>query len=205
MAVRPGWTHPSRMDHLATLKALLLADSHRLPLLRAVSALGLPDSWIGAGCVRDAVWDHLHGRPPAPPAGDVDVVWFGPGGDAALDRGTETRLRAATPGVAWSVTNQARMSGRNGDAPYLDIADALARWPETATAVAARWTGDGLEVLAPFGLEDLFGLVLRPTPRFAGEKRAVYRDRVAGRRWRERYPLLREAEPQATGCSRPVG
>ncbi|WP_245215211.1 nucleotidyltransferase family protein [Pararoseomonas baculiformis] len=165
-----------------------------MPLLRAVAALGLPDGWIGAGFVRDAAWDHLHGRPPGPPAADVDVVWFSPERPSAdADRAIEARLRAAVPGVAWSVTNQTRMHGRNGDPPYRDTADAMRHWPETATAVAARWDGERVRILAPLGLADLLGGVIRPGPRFTGAKRPVFEQRVASKRWRERWPLLRDA------------
>ncbi|SHJ05926.1 hypothetical protein SAMN02745194_01643 [Roseomonas rosea] len=177
----------------ARLAALLGADPWRRPLLRAVAALGLPDAWIGAGFVRDATWDALHGRPASPPAGDVDVVWFGPDApSAAADRAIEARLREMAPGPDWSVTNQARMHGRNGDPPYRDTEDALRHWPETATAVAAQWNGAAVRVLAPLGLSDLLGGVLRPGPRFTGAKRALFEERVAAKRWRSRWPLLRD-------------
>lgn len=80
---------------------------------------------------------------------------------------------------------------RNGDAPYLSTENALSYWPETATAVAVRLTDAGLlEVIAPFGLDDLFELRLRPGPGFEGEKIEVFRERVVRKRWLERYPLL---------------
>jgi hypothetical protein len=124
----------------------------------------------------------------------VDVVWFSAdGASAAEDRIIEARLRYVVPGVPWSVTNQARMHVRNGDAPYRDTADGMRCWPETATAVAARWNGD-VEILAPFGLDDLFALVLCPTPRFTGEKRPVFEARAVEKRWRQRWPLLRDAD-----------
>ena len=70
--------------------------------------------------------------------------------------------------------------------------EAIGHWPETATAVAARLTAGGCcEIAAPFGLGDLFDLVLRPTPRFAGEKRRVYLDRVRSKGWLAAWPLLR--------------
>ncbi|WRQ77412.1 nucleotidyltransferase family protein [Pseudomonas saxonica] len=31
-----------------------------------VRSLNLPDCWIGAGFLRNAVWDYLHGRSPSP-------------------------------------------------------------------------------------------------------------------------------------------
>jgi len=187
------WAEEDAIDpeHEARLAALLAADPCRLPLLKTVAALGLPDAWIGAGTPRDAAWDHLHGRPPAPPAGDVDVVFFDPAVPCpAADRAIEARLRAAHPGPAWSVTNQARMHARNGDAPYRDTADAMRHWPETATAVAARWDGRGIVLLAPFGLGDLWSGLLRPGPRFTGEKHAIFAARVATKRWRARWPRL---------------
>lgn len=158
-------------------------------LLEALAALNLPDAWIGAGVVRGAVWDHLHGRAPTETWDDVDVVWFTPAQASPEDATIETRLRAACP-AQWSVHNQAHMHTRNGDAPYRDTEDAIRHWPETATSVAARIVPDGIEILAPHGLADLFALVLRPTPAFSGDRRPVFEARVRTKRWLERWPLL---------------
>lgn len=175
------------------LTTIIRHDPLRWSALADVRALGLLDGWIGAGFVRDAVWDHLHGRTPAAPAGDVDVVWFDATRiDPALDAGFETILRARRPGFVWSVKNQARMHLRNGDAPYADVADAMRAWPETATAVAVRRTADDrLDIAAPYGLDDLFALRLVPTARFSIAKRPMFDARVADKQWRARYPRLR--------------
>ncbi len=175
--------------------SILRADRLRWHLLGVVAALDLPDGWIGAGLIRNAVWDHLHGYPPSPPDSDVDVIWYDPDRtDPALDRLYETRLTAIEPSVLWSVKNQARMHIRNADPPYTSAVDAMRHWPETATAVAARRHGAGLcDIAAPLGLDDLFGLLLRPTPAFAGIKRDIYDERLRSRKWLERWPALREA------------
>ena len=153
--------------------------------------LDLPDCRIGAGFVRDAVWDDRHGYPVAPPSGDVDVLWFDPAADAIVDRRIERDLRQLLPAMDWSVKNQARMHRRNGDSPYGSVHDAMAMWPETATAVAVRWpSGAALSVSAPFGLGDLFAPRLRPTPAFVVTRRAILDRRVREKRWIERYPLL---------------
>ncbi len=193
--------------HAARLRSILSADPERWRVLGLVASLRLPDCWVGAGTIRDAVWDHGHGRPPAPPSGEVDVVRF----DAArvapsADRALEDALRALDPGVAWSVRNQARMHVRNGDPPYASTTEAMRRWPETATAVAARRTGigeagdGGFAVAAPFGLDDLFGLVLRPTFGATDERRAVHEARVRDKAWLRKWPLLR---PAADGAPPP--
>lgn len=178
--------------HTVTLQTLIRTDPLRWQALAVVRSLHLPDGWIGAGFVRNALWDHLHGRPPSALAGDVDVLWFDPQClDPEEDRRLEARLRAIAPGIDWSVKNQARMHRRNGDAPYRDTSDAMRYWPETATAVAVRRTEqDQCEVCAPLGLEDLFNLRLRPTPRFSEDRQAIFQQRIASKRWLDQWPSL---------------
>ena len=96
------------------------------------------------------------------------------------------------------------MHVRNNDAPYASVSEAMRHWPETATAVAARLDNFGaLEIIAPFGLDDLFALRLRPTPRFTAEKLPIFLDRVSLKRWMYRYPKLSIELPEfpATGSS----
>lgn len=127
----------------------------------------------------------------------MDVVWFdAERDDPAYDRDLEEKLGQQTPEFNWSVKNQARMHQRNGNDPYHSTENALLYWPETATAVAAR-VGDNniIEILAPYGLDDLFELRLRPTPPFEHEKLDIFRQRVVAKRWMERYPLLQLIVP----------
>ena len=159
--------------------------------LRAVADHAPAGSWIGAGFLRNAVWDALHGRrPDVAGLADLDVV-FHDAADATRgrDAAAGAALRAAAPGLPWSVTNQARMHARNGHAPYADLADAIAHWPETATAIAARIGPGGVEILAPHGLDDLLALTLRPTPAFA-RRTEVIRARMDAKGWRARWPRM---------------
>jgi hypothetical protein len=182
------------------LDAILRADRIRWRLLEVVSNLDLPDCWIAAGFIRNAVWDVLHNRPARPPFGDVDVIWFDLGRtDEAQDRKLEEALRAAAPSIDWSVKNQARMHARNGDLPYESATDAMRFWPETATAVAARRAGkDRLDIASPLGLDDLFSLILRPTQRFAVEKLPIFEERVRSKEWMAGWPLLQRAAPSGS-------
>lgn len=174
--------------------SILRSDPLRWHLLDVVRNLGLPDCWIGAGFVRNAVWDRLHQRPLSPLNGDVDVIWYNSEqADPAEDRHHEAVLQSVEPSIAWSVKNQARMHVRNADQPYTSATDAMRYWPETATAVAARRVGiDGCEIAAPIGLGDLFGLIVRPTPRFAEDKKAIYANRLKSKGWLDSWSMLRE-------------
>jgi uncharacterized protein len=185
------------VERLAALQALIASDRRRMAVLRVVRDLGLPDCWVAAGFVRNCVWDHVHGLAASPLLEDIDVIWFDADQrDAARDASLERALRDRDGTLDWSVKNQARMHVRNDDGPYASATDAMRYWPETATAVGVRLgRDDTIEVAAPFGLDDLFGLVVRPTRRFALEKRAVYLARIRAKDWLGRWPRLQIEMP----------
>jgi hypothetical protein len=176
---------------------LVLADPWRRSVLDAVDRQRLPDWAVGAGFIRSAVWDARHGYVARTPLVDVDVLCFD---RTDLSRAREAEieelkieelLTQAEASVPWQVRNQARMHLRNGDRPYLDTADALRYWLETPTAVAIRVDdGGSVSLLAPFGTDDLIGMVCRPTPR-GREKLLEYRQRMAEKNWRSHWPLVR--------------
>lgn len=188
----------------ARLCALARGSDWLMQALRCVRALGLPQGCIGAGALRDLVWDHLHGQPPRVPR-DVDVAWF----DASrlspeLDRALEARLARQMPQLRWDVVNQAAVhlwfervfgaqdadvSERPPIRPLKSVEDGIATWPETATAVALRLQPDGqLQVIAPFGLADLFAGIVRHNPARASAQ--TFRERCATKRYAQRWPRL---------------
>ena len=61
------------MNLEAQLRDLITRNPVRMHILRTVSDLDLPDSWVAAGFVRSLVWDHLHQREPSPLPEDIDV------------------------------------------------------------------------------------------------------------------------------------
>jgi hypothetical protein len=161
-------------------------------VLRAVRTLHLPDAAVGAGFVRNAVWDWLHGYEPPTSLSDVDVLYFDPTDlSPERDGDLERQLAAAMADVPWSVRNQARMHLRNGDSPYADTEDAMRYWLETATCVALRLESDGgLTVIAPYGIDDLMAMRSRPTPR-GRERFAAYVARMREKDWPSRWPKVR--------------
>jgi GNAT superfamily N-acetyltransferase len=78
---------------------------------------------------------------------------------------------------------------RNGDAPYKSSADAMSLWPETATAIGVRLDeADELHIAAPYGLADLYGIVLRRSPRF--NNREYFLQRMRNKQWQRYWPKL---------------
>ncbi|MGW4500279.1 nucleotidyltransferase family protein [Micromonospora sp. NPDC004336] len=168
------------------------SDPEAMRVLRTVADLGLPDWWIGAGFVRNRVWDAIS-KLPVSPERDVDVAYFDPARlDQREEEHAEAQAAAALPGVPWEIRNQARMHLRNGDEPYTSALDAISRWPETATCVAVALRGESVRLVTCHGPADLVGMVVRPSPAFDNPAgRAKVRRRVEAKGWLDRWPQLR--------------
>ena len=170
---------------------LIEADASMMDVLQAVRSLELPDWWIGAGFVRNKVWDILSGQNRTPP-GDIDVVYFD-SNDLSEDREHkyQDRLESVCPTGKWSVTNQARMHVENDDGPYTSSLNAITHWPETATAVAITIDATNHVIFqAPCGVEDLLNMIIRPTPNFK-KKLEKYRARLEKKAWASKWPKVR--------------
>jgi GNAT superfamily N-acetyltransferase len=163
--------------------------------LRAARSVDPPDWLIGAGMIRDLIWDHLHGYAPTTPK-DIDLVFFDPtslGSDREQD--VLDALRAHEPDIPWDVTNQAgvhlwypEVFGIEAQ-PLTSSADGVGTWPETATSVAIRMHVDNsIQVVAPCGLQDLLGLVCRRNPRRVTEQE--YRRRIVDKQVAVRWPRV---------------
>ncbi len=167
------------------------SDARRMEILKAVRTLELPDWTIGAGFVRNPIWDHLHGYEKETPATDIDVAYYDSENQGEeIEKEYEARLNELIP-AEWSVTNQARMAGYNNHTEdYTSTEDALAHWPETATAIGVTLLPDGeLKLIAPYGLEDLVDLKVRMSPKF-GDQREAFLKRVEKKKWLEKWPKL---------------
>ncbi|XOV77522.1 MAG: nucleotidyltransferase family protein [Aestuariibacter sp.] len=168
------------------LTQLIRRDPVRFNALQCLSQLQLPDSYIGAGFIRNMVWDALHDK--STPLTDVDVVYFKTGEDPEAEKQYEARLRALMPELHWEVRNQARMHEKHNHKAYSSTLDAISYWVECETAIAVRLLNSGeLDVLAPFGLHSLFAGQLTPNP---NRNEALFRKRLKQKKWLSNWPLL---------------
>jgi hypothetical protein len=168
-----------------------------MPALEAVRALHLKSWCIGAGAVRNLVWDHLHQFETPTQLNDVDVAYF----DAndlrpESDRVIQSVLSARLPNVPWEVTNQAAVhlwfEGHFGHhvVPLNSLQEAVASWPEFVTSVGLTLKEDStVEVIAPHGLSDLFSIVVRRNPTRVSVE--TYRRRLFEKRYVERWPKVK--------------
>ncbi len=170
---------------------LIEEDEWMMDILQVAKSFSLPDWWVAAGFVRNKAWDHLHGFKKRTYGGgmDVDVIYFDPKDlSETAEKEMELKFYIAKPGIPWSVKNQARMHVQNGDGPYKDSVDAMAKWPETATCVGVKIGNDGKLVLAaPLGVSDVVNMVLRPNQNCKRNPQAFI-SRMEKKNWLNKWP-----------------
>lgn len=168
-----------------------------MDVLQTARSLRLPDWCVCAGFIRSKVWDHLHGfaRTHLP---DVDVAYFDPNHtEESAEKEYEKILTGLDSSVPWSVKNQARMHTKNGHVLYTSTADGLSNFPEVCTAIGAYLDSYGqVKLVAPYGVDDLVNLVVRPTPLYMSQdKYEIYAERVGTKGWNARWHRLRIIYP----------
>ncbi len=158
----------------ARLSAIVRANPDLMHVLTTVRALGLNDWRVFSGAVYQAVWNDITGRPAGYGIKDYDLGYFDPDTSWDAEDVVIKRVAAAFEPPfrdVVEVRNQARVhiwfDDRFGE-PYDALPDtdtALTRFVAPAFSIGIRLEDDdAISVAAPFGLEDMFGMVLRPNP-----------------------------------------
>lgn len=168
---------------------LVEADELRLCALECARLLNLPDCYLGAGFVRNLVWDSLHNKLTSTPLNDVDVIYFDSNESSSEQyQAYEIKLKEMMPNINWQVRNQAFMHIRNNDEPYTSAVDAMRYWPEKETAVGIRKLDNGkLDCVSAFGVDTLFNLQVTYNPK---RLKSVFEHRVNSKGWLAIWPNL---------------
>ncbi len=183
------------MTDAQRLEAILRRAPNLMLVLETARALNLPDWLLFSGAIYQRALNDLTGRDLDYGIKDYDLGYYDPSDTSyEAEDGVIRRVAAAfAPPLreAVEVRNQARVhlwfEGRFGEpyAPLANTAQALTRFVSPMFAVGARLEADGrMTVVAPFGLEDLFALRLRPNPGRTSPNYPAIAE-AARRRWPE--------------------
>src|SRR6185437_1899151 len=126
---------------------LIYTDPWMMNVLRAAENFNLPDWWIGAGFLRNKVWDAIAGKQ-SQQSRDIDPVYFNAADTSREpDDAYDIKMKQDYPFAEWEIRNQARMHYVNDFQPFTSTADGIAHWVETATCVAVRLADGKLQFL----------------------------------------------------------
>ncbi len=149
--------------------------------------------------IRQLIWSALHYQKYEIEQVEIYVIFYDPHADSQQQQRIKQALHKQFSLNEWDVVNQATEHhwylNENAEKikAYTSLFDAISAWPETATAIAVRLTeNDLLEIIAPFGLSDLFELKLRWNPRLVSYE--TFLNRVIEKQWLQRWPKLKLIE-----------
>ena len=173
---------------------LIQKDEWMMKVLQIAEKQNLKDWVIGAGFVRNKVWDYLHDfQKEKVDTPDIDLVYFDPAGNnMEEDEAMSEKLKQETT-INWEIVNEAYAHVWNHTEPYSSTEDALSKWTETATGIGVRLKNDKLILMAPHGISDLVNLIVRPSPNFPGCLPLV-KKRIKEKKWLEKWPKLKIIE-----------
>lgn len=168
--------------------------------------IGLPDGWLVAGALAQTVWNQRFVLPVTYGIDDVDLAYFDANDiseEAEADHAARIAALFRHLPVRLDVKNEARVhlwyERKFGYPiePYRSIEAAIATFPTTASAVGVRPAGNGFDVIAPFGLADMQGGIVRPN------KAQIARERYAAKveRWLACWPGLTVVDWDAAGLT----
>ncbi len=178
------------------LIGIIKQNEEVLKVLELAARLDLPNWYVGAGCITQSVWNKLHNYPIAQNILDIDLVFYDPkrmSSEHEEEIRKEINSSAEDLSLEIDVVNEASVhlwyedhTGIKID-PYTSCEDAISTWPSTATSIGINFVDHSFNVYAPFGLDDLFNLIVRPNkkiiPREVFEKKAT--------RWKSNWPKLK--------------
>ncbi len=169
---------------------LVKDDAWMMAVLKEAEALQLPDWMVGAGFLRNKVWDHLHGiKREVADTNDIDLIYFDEANqDKDADKELSQKMKGKL-GLDWEIVNQAYThKWHDRENPYKNSTEALSEWVETPTCVAVTLRNGGPVIIAPHGIDDLVNLIVRPT---STAKVEDFNRRYRSKKWLEKWPKLR--------------
>lgn len=167
-----------------------------MDILHIAEKLDFPDWVIGAGFVRNKVWDFLHGyQKEKVDTNDIDLVYFDQNGNnESADEKLSGELKDKT-GLNWEVVNEAYAHKwyTIKPLPYTSSEDAVSKWPEIATCIGVKIENRELKLIAPYGVGDLVNLIIRPNLACIdeGNVKNIVIERAKKKKWLEKWPKLK--------------
>jgi hypothetical protein len=200
--------NPARFSltrQLVVFEEMLSRNEVLLEVLSRAADMNLPNCYVTSGAIFQTIWNGMTGRPVEWGIRDYDLFYFDgtdtswEAEDAVIRKGREI-FGEVTPMV--EIRNQARVhlwyeqKFGNSCPPYESTEAAIDNFVATMCSVGVRQETDRtLSVYAPYGLSDIFNMVVKPNAVLATA--AVYEKKVA--RWLSQWPELKVFEwPQST-------
>lgn len=185
-------------EQLVILEKILRKNTELMSILEVLEKDGISNYYVGAGAINQTVFNYYHGYDINYGIKDYDIVYYDEDISYEKENVVIKRLNARFNDldVCVDIKNQARVHiwyyEKYGikKVPYTSVEDAIVRWGATITCIGVRLENGKLVVFAPYGLNDIFGMIIRPVKKdFTKEN---YDERAD--KWMKKWPMLKKIE-----------
>ena len=181
-------------EQLKDLEEILFKNETLKEVLRRLEKSNLKNYYVGAGCINQTVFNYLHGFRIDSNINDYDIVYYDE--DTSYEKedivikyiedllsDLNIKLDIKNEAIVHLWYNKKYNDNRK---PYISLEEAIARWGTTITCIGVRLEEGNLIVDAPYGLNDLFNMIIRPVKIDFTE--ADYIKKV--NKWKKNWPKL---------------
>lgn len=187
-------TNKTLLEQIEILEKILFQNEKLKKVLTILSKSNLKDYYVAAGCINQTVFNYYHDNKIDFGIEDFDIVYFDQ--DLSYEKEDEvikyvTDLLKDIP-MKLDIKNEARVHiwygqkyGKNIE-PYTSVEDAISSWGTSITCIGVRLEKEKLVVCAPYGLNDIFTMTIRPIKRQYTKEQ--YDTKTT--KWKNKWPLL---------------
>lgn len=175
-------------------KEIILKNNVLKTILERLEGYGLDNYYVAAGAINQTVFNYYHNNSMNYLIDDYDIVYYDE--DLSYEKEDkiikEINLLCKDLNVSLDIKNQARVhlwfENKFGYSiePNKSVEDAISKWESTVTCIGVRLKNNELTIFAPYGLNDLFSLIIRPNKENFIKK--GYEEKT--RKWKQNWPKL---------------
>ena len=182
-------------EQLDILKQILLKNKKLSTVLKKLQDSDLENYYIGAGAINQTVFNYYHDFDLEYGIKDFDIIYF----DEDTSYEKEDKIinniidLIKDIDIEVDIKNEARVHLWYKDKfgfdiqPYTSVEEAISKWGTTVTCIGVRLENDELVVFAPYGLNDIFNMVIRPIKENFNKEHYC----IKTERWINHWPKLR--------------
>lgn len=190
-------------DQINKLKQILEKNKNILEILNVLEEYSKENKdftnyYLSAGCINQTVFNYLSGYKIESFIKDYDIAYFDPDTtyekEDKIIKDLERKLKNIN--VSYDIKNQARVhiwyneKYNANRKPYKSVEDAISKWSSTVTCIGVRKENNDLKVYAPYGLDDIFNMTIRPVKKEVTKE--IYE--MKAKDWKKRWNKLKIEE-----------
>lgn len=181
------------IEQIEILKEILLSNQKLKLVLEKLEEYNLDNYYVAAGCINQTVFNYYHNFDLMYGIEDIDIVYY----DNDITYEKEDKIikditNLLDIDIKLDIKNEARVhlwyyeKYNKKINQYINLEDAINSWGTTITCIGVKLVNNNLIVYAPYGLNDLFTLTIRPI-----KKQFTYTGyQVKTKKWLTKWPKL---------------